>query len=293
MQEGRQILVDKTQLAVAGWPLRVVRLSHEWFEFLDDPAAMVNRLRQGRAIADVFTFLQEPHNRNSRYQFHTEFASASVLTASSFEQWWKSLHFKVRNKIRKAQKSGVELRRVELNDDFVRGVESIYNESPIRQGRRFGHYGKRFEKIKEDLGSFPDRTFFVGAYQGDELIGFMKLFQGGNILRTVHIIAKVSHRDKPVQDALIAKAVAICEESKISRLHYGNWSRGGLGAFKVKHGFERVDFPRYFVPLTVRGALMLRLNLHHPVRDYVPERWLINLIGLRARWNSLKFGAAR
>jgi len=293
MQKGVQILVGKTQLAVAGRFFRTARLSHEGFEFLEDPLAMVKRLQWERPVADLFTFLDETSNGSAGYPFHKEAKSVSILMITTFEQWWKGLDFKVRNKIRKTQRSGVELRPAELSDDFVRGVESIYNESPVRQGRKFWHYGKGFAQIKKDLSSFPDCTFFIGAYQRNELIGFMKLFQGDNILRTVHIIAKISHRDKPVQDALIAKAVAVCEEKKISALHYGNWSRGGLGAFKVKHGFERVDLPRYFVPLTARGKLMLQLNLHHAIQDYVPERWMANLIALRKRWNLLRYGAAK
>ena len=104
----------------------------------------------------------------------------------------EELDFKARNKIRKAQKIGVELRLTSLDDDLVRGVKSIYDESPLRQGRKFWHYGKSLDVIKNDLSSFPERTCFVGAYHRDELIGFMKLYEGNNILRTVHIIAKLS-----------------------------------------------------------------------------------------------------
>src|SRR6267143_931857 len=292
MHKGQQIRVGKTELAVTGRFFRTARLRHEWFEFLENPPAMVKRIQQGPPVADVFTFLQEVQNGHSDYQFHKEMDGAAVLKVTTREEWWKNLDFKVRNKARKAQKSGVELRPAELTDDFVRGVESIYNESPLRQRKKFWHYGKGFAQIKEDLSSFPDCTFFIGAYHRDELIGFVKLFQGNDILRTVHIIAKLSHRDKPVQDALIAKAVAACEERKISRLHYGDWSRGGLGAFKIKHGFERVDFARYFVPLTAWGKLLLQLNLHHPIEDRLPERWIRNLTALRAKWNSLRYGAA-
>jgi hypothetical protein len=293
MQKGRQILVHETQVAVTGRLFRTARLSHEWFEFLDDPPATIKRLQLGKTIADLFTFLGEAPNGNSEYPFQKEVASASILTITTFEQWRKNLDCNVRNKISKAERIGVELRPTELSDAFVKGVKNIYNESPIRQGRKFWHYGKGFAQIKHDLSSFPDRTFLIGAYYKEELIGFVKLFQGNNILRTVHIIANLSHRDKPVQDALIAKAVEICDQKRISYLHYGNWSRGGLGAFKVKHGFKQVDLPRYFVPLTLRGRLMLGLNLHRKLRERVPEKWMTNLVALRTRWNSLRYRAPR
>src|SRR5206468_12705867 len=131
--------------------------SHEGFEFLEDPIAMARSLQKPRAIADIFIFLEEACDGSLKYDLSREMASLSVLTIETFEHWWKQLDFKVRNKIRKATKMGVELRPATLDDDFVRGVEKIYNESPIRQGRRFWHYGKGFTQIKIDLSSFPDR----------------------------------------------------------------------------------------------------------------------------------------
>jgi hypothetical protein len=293
VQEGKQIFVNGTQLAVAGKLLKVARLSHEWFQFLDNPSAMVETVKGPPPVADILTFMTEAHNKPGEYPFYKEAAGTAVMKVPPFDQWWKGLDFKVRNKIRKAQKSGVELRLIQLDDAFAAGVERIYNECPIRQGRKFLHYGKTVARIKQDLSSFPECTCFVGAYHGDELIGFMKLYQGNNILRTVHIIAKLSHRDKPVQDALIAKAVEICNERKIGFLHYGNWSNRGLGDFKIKHGFERMDLVRYFVPLTLRGRMALRLKLHHRMRDYLPEKWILRLIALRTNWNTFRHRAPK
>jgi hypothetical protein len=83
--------------------------------------------------------------------YQSEPAGASVLTFKGFDDWWKNLNFKARNKARKAQKCGVELRPAKLDDVFVRGVQVIYNESPLRQGRKFLHYGKSFTTIKARL----------------------------------------------------------------------------------------------------------------------------------------------
>lgn len=288
----REIVVDGKSIAISGRIFNIARLKHEWFEFLEDPAGTIAELEKHRRGCDVFTFLQERSDSRS-FSYHKESAHGAVLRVSTYQKWWKAIDYSVRNKIRKAEKSGVELRNECLNDNFIRGVEQIYNESPIRQGRPFRHYGKDFPTIKGNLGTVPDYTFFIGAYHGEELIGFMKLYQGQDILRTVHIIAKLSHRNKPVQDALIAKAVKICEEKSVNFLHYGDWSRGGLGAFKIKHGFERFEFPRYFKSLTTKGSLMLKLKLHHDVREYVPARWTDNLATLRNRWNASRFGTAR
>ena len=213
-----------------------------------------------------------------------------MLTFASFDEWWKKLDFKARNKARKAAKCGVELRVTPADDDFVRGVEIIYNECPVRQGRKFTHFGKDFATIKNDLASFPECTFYVGAYHEGRLIGFMKLFQGDQILRTVHILATIADRDKCVMDALIARAVQEADQRGIKHLHYGDWAYRGLGAFRQKFGFERHDCPRYLVPLTAKGALALKLGFHRPWRERIPQPVKDRLALARNKWNAWRHG---
>lgn len=249
-------------------------------------------MKSKELAADLFTFVQEAHVPHQELAFHHETASASVLTIKSFDDWWKNLHFKARNKARKAHKAGVQIRDVKLDDAFVNGVEKIYNEFPLRQGRRFTHYGKDGATIKSDLSSFPEKSLFTGAYFNGELIGFMKLFEGNRILRFIHIIAMLAHRDKCVMDALIAHAVRICDEKSISHLHYGDWASRGLGTFRLKYDFQRHDCPRYFIPLTARGKFMLNFKLHRPLWERLPDSWVNRLIALRNRWNSVRYGTA-
>jgi hypothetical protein len=103
----------------------------------------------------------------------------------------------------------------------------------------------------------------------------------------VHFIASLNHREKPVMDALIAEAVALCDKNKLAHLHYGSWTEGGIGVFRQKHGFVRLELPRYYVPFTWRGWLMLKLNLHRPLRDRLPRSWKERMTSARAKWNSL------
>ena len=282
--------IEKEIMLSGSW-VQIAKLRHEWFDFLGDPLTAISAMKRAKP-ADLFTFLHDLNDKRPYYPFYKESAAAAVLPVSNYELWWNSLDSSARNKIRKAYKSGVELRLAELDDDFARGVESIYNESPIRQGRRFWYYGKKAAFLKEDLSSLLGRCYFVGAYFRGELIGFTKLFHGSNILRTVHIIAKLSQRDKAVQDALIARAVQICEQKGIPYLQYGSWSQGGLGAFKVKRGFIKVDYRRYYVPLTWRGKLALKLRLHHGLRNRLPEKWITPLLSIRNAWNNFRHAPA-
>jgi hypothetical protein len=283
------MLIGKIELSVSGRVLKIAKLRHEWSEYLDDPATFISEAKAAR-VADILTFLQEAHIERPKLPYLNKPASASVLTFKSFDDWWNGLHFKARNKARKAQKTGVELRPVKLDDDFVRDVKKIYDEAPLRQGRKFTHYGKSLATIKHDLSSFPERTFFIGAYHQDRMIGFMKLFEGNKILRLIHIIATFADRDKCVMDALIAKAVEIAGQKNILHLYYGDWAFRGLGVFRVKFGFERHDCPRYYVALNRRGELALKAGLHRPLRERLPQHWKDRLVGARNLWNSWRHG---
>ena len=283
------MFVGKIELTATGRALKIVRLRHEWFEYLSDPAAFLAEAKKAR-VGDLLNFLQEAHVERPGLPYLHEPAHASVLTFQSYDDWWKKLDFKARNKARKAAKCGVELRVTPADDAFVRGVEVIYNECPVRQGRKFSHYGKDFATIKNDLASFPECTFYVGAYHEGRLIGFMKLFQGERILRTVHILATIADRDKCVMDALIARAVQEADQRGIKHLHYGDWAFRGLGAFRQKFGFERHDCPRYLVPLSAKGALALKLGLHRPWKERLPQPVKDRLIQARNRWNAWRHG---
>ena len=287
------MIIDNKEISINGRFFRIAKLHHEWYEFLDEPAALVEKMKQSKPLPDLFTFVQEGHVPHPEFPFYRETVTSSILAIKSFDDWWDNLHFKARNKARKAHKTGVEIHETELNDSFISGVEKIYNECPLRQGRKFTHYGKNFDQIKEDLGSFIDKSIFTGAYFNGELIGFMKTFQGNGIFRNIHILAMLAHRDKCVMDALIARAVKLCDEKGVSYFHYGDWASRGLGAFRTKYNFQPQESSRYFIPLTARGKLMLNFRLHRPLRERLPQAWADRLIALRNNWNAMRYGTAK
>ena len=60
----------------------------------------------------------------------------------------------------------------------------IYNQSPVRRGKPFWHYGKDFETVKQQFSRFIHREYMIGAYIKDELIGFMMLANAGKFALT-------------------------------------------------------------------------------------------------------------
>ena len=272
---------------------RVVRLRDEWYEFVDDPGAFLSALRQaGPLRGDLFTFVQEVPDAEPRHAYACEVDEVAVVPLTDYETWWrKQVNDKTRNMIRKCQRSGVEFRPVAFDDALVEGIHRIYNETPMRQGRRFRHFGKDRATLRAEHATFLDRSEFVGAFLKDELIGFIKLVHGRGIANLMNIIALVGQRDKAPTNGLIAEAVARCCQAGIPRLMYGSWSRRSMGDFKRHHAFACVQVPRYYVPLTLRGRVALALGLHRPWESRLPEGWEDRLVALRNRWNTRRTAA--
>jgi hypothetical protein len=229
-----------------------------------------------------------------RFSYPMETDNLAILSISSFEHWWeRQLNKNTRNRARLAEKKGVILREVPFDDCLIEGIATIYNETPVRQGRAFPHYGKDQGFVRLHAGSFPDSSIFVGAFLNDELIGFLKMTcdQTRTQANLMSILSMVRHRDKSPTNALIAQAVRICAQRGIRHLAYQNFSYGkrsgdSLSDFKKHNGFERVDVRRYWVPLTARGHIALRLGLHKRLVDRVPARLMETFRELRSAWYS-------
>jgi hypothetical protein len=286
------ITVGDHEIRTEGRLLRIARLEADKYDFLDDPAAFIQDLRRCGSRIDLFTFLQRPPEPAPKFDYPMEIDNLAVLEVSTFEHWWKEqIRFEGRNRAKQAEKKGVTLREVPFGDELVRGIWGIYNECPYRQGIRFAHYGRDVDWVRGHAGTFPDTSIFIGAFLGETMIGFIKLVtdRARTQANMMNIVAMVQHRDKAPTNALIAQAVKSCAERKISRLVYQNFvyrnkERDGLGRFKEKNGFQQMDLPRYYVPLTGWGAAAFRLGLHHRFVDRLPTGLATKLRDLRKAW---------
>ena len=249
-------------IVVRGRHLRIARLEDEMDRDLTDPQGVIERLRRDKRVrADIFTFIQRIPDTEPRYDYLKEWDSCAGMEYGTYENWHENIiDSQGRKKLRKAEKRGVSVRLAEYNDEFVRGIEDIYNETPIRQGKPFRHYRMPFDEVKRANATHLDKSEFIGAYFESKLIGFVKLVYSDRIARTEQVLSKIEHRDKAPTNALLAKAVELCALRKIPFFTYGVWSQGTLGEFKKSIGFVRYDFPRYFVPLNFKGRLAITLD---------------------------------
>jgi hypothetical protein len=285
------------EVKIEGRLCRIAHLDADGYKFLDDPEAALRELRKPGMRIDLFTFMQKLPETTPKYTYPMEWDNMAVLKLSTFEHWWtKQIPHSTRNKAKQAEKKRVVIREVPFDDTLARGIWEIYNECPVRQERRFPHYGKSLETVHEMSATYLDSSIFIGAYLDDKLIGFIKLTvdDTGTQARMMHIISMIRHRDKAPTNALVAQAVRSCADRHISYLvcgkfAYGKKARSSLSDFKRRNAFERVDIPRYYVPLTRWGSLALSMKLHHRLADRLPEPLAAKLRELRGAWYQRRF----
>lgn len=273
----------------------IVGLEQEWYEDVEDPESVISELKHlPGAKPDLFTFWQRIPQIEPQYSYHLEWEDWAVLTIPSYQHWWKQqIRSRVRSLIRKSEKEGVVIKESTFDDDFVRGMTAIFNESPIRQSRKFWHYGKDFETIKAQFSRYLFREQMIGAYYQGEMIGFMMLCDAGRFALTGQIISSLKHRDKATNNALIAKAVELCEKRKLEHLVYFFWSDDSLAEFKRRCGFQKVSIPRYYVPLTWKGKIALKLGFQQGWKRMLPKSIKDRLKKLRHEFYSLAHKQAR
>ncbi len=277
---GKTLYVSSTEICgrtaiVTGKWIRTAELKDEGViegVTVEDPNLFITKLKESDLTADLFTFAQRPPEITPKYDYHREWDNWAAIPTACFEDWWESLPQASRKNVRRAGRRGVVVKVIPFDDDLVKGVHRIYNSIQVRDGRLFWHYGQDVDSVRRNL----DRSEFIGAYLGEELIGFLKMVYVDDTATIFHIISMDEHYDKRPQNALIAKAAEVCEQKAISHLIYGkfiygNKHRSSLVEFKRRNGFQQVNFPRYYIPLTLRGELFVRLRLYRGVSGLLPE----------------------
>lgn len=289
--------VNGQRLVVTGKKIRVAGLhDEEWIEEeIKDPEECLRRLRQNnrKLHADIFSFAQKVPATVPLYKYPYDLRSVAVANVSNFKAWWESLPQETRKNVRRGQKRGVVLQIRGFDAQVIQGIADVQNESPIRQGRRYPHYGKSLEQVKRDHGAFVDRSDFICAYFGEEFIGCLKLVYRRNVATILQLNSKAAHYDKRPSNMLLAKAAELCEAKGISHLIYGKFNYGtqkqsALREFKERHGFSEMLVPAYYVPLTVWGEICVRLGLYRGFVHFVPQGILSKVLDLRAKWYKLK-----
>jgi hypothetical protein len=288
--------IDGRLVVVTGKWLKVARIhEEEWMELppIQNMDNFLAALKKAAPSADLFTFAQDLSISQPQYPFPFELEDVAAVPITTFPEWWDALPQESRKNVRKAEKRGVVVKLATFDDAFVAGIKSIYDEAPLRQGRRFWHYGKDLETVRSENATFLERSEFVAAYFENELIGFIKMVYVGKIARIMQILSKNAHIDKKPPNILLSKATEACAQKGMTHFIYGKYFYGNKGhtpitEFKRRNGFKRIQFPQYFVPLTLKGKMALSLKLHRGIQEILPQRVTNFLLDVRSRLNGSK-----
>jgi len=268
-----------TLIVLRGRLLKIGEIYDEqWLESrcLSDPEKIVEKLAAMSPKPDLFCFSERLPEVSPKHPYFFEWDNLAVCSFSSYAEWFdKKVHRNTRNAIRQSVRKGVRTEVVRFGDVLVEGIWSIFNECPVRQGKKFWHFGKPVAVLREEIASYLERSILTGAFYEGELVGFSKMVVDDSVAHFMQILSKVGVYDKRVANSLVSMAVEICESRGISHLVYGKFDYehqqdSSLAQFKAHNGFERVQIPRYYVPLTLRGQFALKLKLHKGLKSCVP-----------------------
>jgi hypothetical protein len=274
---------------------RVLTLREELGDTIEAPERVAQAAKNNRLSADILTFTERFPETTRHYGYVMEWDNLAVLAVSNYDYWLKKQAERaVKRKVRKAAQAGIQVSAHRFSRELVNDLAKIFNETPIRRGRRYPYYGMKAEQIAQAWIPDAERSLFLLAECENEPVGFMKLLMTEHFGATSGSVTKLSHRDRAPMNALIAKAVDIVASRGLKRLIFGKFEYSGqidsgLTMFKKHNGFERVEIPRYYIPLSVKGKVLLCLRLYRPLSTLVPISVARRLGRVRERWLRVRF----
>ncbi len=267
--------VDKDVETLSVKKKGLFRIGHDYREYLKNinPTPEFLAKLKDRGV-DVFSFLDRSWCcpiPNPSADWIAEDDNVGLLEIKSYDEWWQAVGKKTRNMVRRAEKAGIQVVVVEPSDKLAEGIWKIYNETPIRQERAFPHYGESQELVTLNVNNSKNNTF-IGAYLGNELLGFIQILYGDGIAIVSNILSLQAHMDKALNNAMLAKAVEICAAKGQRWLMYGRiGNHPSLDRFKENNGFVEYPIKRYYVALTGKGKVAIQLGLHRELKDALPD----------------------
>ena len=188
---------------------------------VENPDAFLTALKQSRLGADLFSFAQLFTETTPRFPYPFEWDNLAVARTLDFSAWWQALPQESRKNVRRSEKRGVGVKEIGFNTELLYGIKNVYDEIPVRQVRRFWHYGKDLDTIRKENSSYLDRSQFIAAFYKSEIIGFLKMVYVDSSARIMQILAKNIHSEQRQMNALLENAVEIGSQRAESQMAYG------------------------------------------------------------------------
>ena len=224
---------------------------------------------------DIFTFIERRYiSPLEKYLYSkvksldipvfTFYERLAVLRIKSFDDWWHAIGKKTRNMVRKAIRKNATTEVVYENTQLLKNAKAIwklYNETPIRQNKRYIGYGMPLEKIIERFRNLEllHRSLVVLARYNERVVGFTHIIIGDHAGMVRTFLSSIYYRNIPISNLMMAKVVEELAKRNINFLIYGHMGiQPGIELFKKNNGFKMHICPRYFIPITKKGMIILK-----------------------------------
>ena len=201
-----------------------------------------------------------------------------VTMASDPDTQWRLFNAKLRNQVRKAQKSGLTVRwgGAELLDDFY--------EVFVRNMRDLGTpvYGRRlFEKV---LATFPDSARIIGVYLEDKVVAAGLAMGYRETLEIPWASSNKDFKNLCPNNILYWEAISYAIQRGYRIFDFGR-STPGEGTYKFKEQWGAEPHPLRWQYSLKCGATLPELSPHNPkfalaIRAWQQlPLWITRLIG--------------
>ena len=164
-QEVPAFRLEDLVIVTSGRFVRVAEIFDEYWlsaDSLPDPHNVLDRLRNVDKKPDLFTFAQRVPDSKPLFDFHMEWDNVAVIPVSSYDTWFREqISSASRRNIRASEKKGLVIRADQFDEKYIHGIMSIFDESPVRHGRKYWHYGKDFAAVQEENGTYRERSTFL------------------------------------------------------------------------------------------------------------------------------------
>jgi hypothetical protein len=269
---------------------------------VDFSSETLNRIRYSGA--DLFSwvdrsFLDRESDRSWQEKLIVRdgVETIALLRLRTFQEWLEASGKqmrKVRNMLRKAQKSGVQVHEIDLgfiNGDIVDSIYRIYHDTPIRQGRRYVGYTTTRADLQRRFGNLTN-SLLVGAFLEKSMIGFAHIILGDMVASVRSILSLEQYMGMGSNNAMLAFAIESLCSRMIRFLTYARMGyQPGLDMFKKDNGFKRVVLRTHHLALSSRGALATRLNMYRDIPFSAETfRLLLPMYNLSCRVLPFSFG---
>ena len=231
--------------------------------------------------ADLFTFIQRSFLDcdTKEYGFFSNFETIGLLKINSYSEWLKSIAKSARRYVRKGYK-GLKVKLADVDEEFIENALKIYNETPVRQGRKYSGFGLSEADLWTKFSDMRDSEI-LGAYAEKQLIGLLWISYGDRVAAFRSYLSLIKYRNRYPNNALLAESVQRCCAKGYHFLTYGNMGYiPSLDFFKSAHGFRRYPVPRFYVPLSTKGQLAIKLKMYRSVEHSLPQVLIPSLLPL-------------